>query len=623
MDLIPFSDFVKSVGFDLIQLLPINDTGEEASPYSARSAFALNPAYIRLQEVPGADVVQSEIQKAKALFDSAPQVAFYEVVRHKRQLLRRIFDAKKNALQKDKALANWVNENSWVRPYAAYCLLKAKNGENSWRSWKDYQDPKSSTIKTLWSKFPVDALFETWMQYIAEQQLCTAIATLDSKGIKLKGDIPILINEDSADVWADRKYFDLNNRAGAPPDMFSYSGQNWGFPTYRWDALAKDDYIWWRRRLGQAAKFYHAYRIDHVLGFFRIWTVPKSEVTGIMGHFQPAHPVTKKRLAVDGIQDGTVQYLISPNFDRDYLGGLFQGETDRILSTYFDSIGHGRFRLREKFASEGPLVNLPEPQSIKDKLLQVYWNRVFLPNKDGQNYWPFWYWYDSPVLRTLPEHEQHTLRGILEENARSQETLWRDNGLQLLQVMAEETDMLVCAEDLGVIPDCVPEVLRELNIMSLRIERWTRLWKEPGQPYIAPRDYPRLSVCSTSCHDTSTLTGLWNEKDFDRNLYWKYLNAPDVPPTKISTAVVEKVIRHLFTGNSLLAILPLQDYLSLSPQFIARDASRDRINVPGTVGPHNWSWRMPMLAEELCQDKKLVSLIRSLVEERRRRQLWE
>jgi len=623
LDLIPFGEFVHRAGFDLIQLLPINDTGEESSPYSARSAFALNPAYIHLQAVSGAKAHLAEILKAKAHYDTLETVPFHEVARFKRYILRKIFDDNKDAIKKDAELLTWIDENSWSKPYAVYCLLKTRNEQASWRSWSAHQDPKPSTIKSLWTKNSDDAFFEVWMQLLAEQQLCVAIAALDAKNLKLKGDVPILINEDSADVWADRTYFDLSNRAGAPPDMFSYSGQNWGFPTYHWDALAKDDFGWWRRRLSQAAKFYHAYRIDHVLGFFRIWTIPDTEVTGIMGHFKPAHPITRKRLAIAGIQESTLQYLSHPNFGRDWLAGLFSTGTDRVLSAYFDSIGQGRFRLKDKFCSEKVITALPEEQPVKDALLKVYWNRVFLPSEDGQNYWPFWYWYDAPVLFTLPAHEQAAIKSIMEENEASQERLWHDNGRRLLKVMAEETDMLVCAEDLGVVPLCVPAVLHELNIMSLRIERWTRKWKEDGQPYVTPREYPRLSVATTSCHDTSTLCGLWQEPDFDRATFWSYLGASGPVPAKITPEIALAVLEHLFQGNSLLAVPPLQDFLALSKKFAERDPDKDRINIPGTVGVHNWTWRMPILSENLAEETKLIASIRGLIEMRRKRQLWE
>lgn len=619
LDLKPFGEFVAKAGLDLIQLLPINDTGEESSPYSARSAFALNPAYIRLQEVEGAKPFLGAIKELQNKL--VGKVPYYEAYRAKRGILKQIFDANRKAIQALPELASWIEENRWSKPYAAYCVLKTLHGENSWQSFGEYRDPKAATIKSLFAKYPDDTLFHLWMQFVAEGQFTQAVAALDAKKIRIKGDIPILINEDSADVWYERKYFSLDNRAGAPPDMFSYSGQNWGFPTYNWDVLQKDKFSWWRERLNQAAKFYHAYRIDHVLGFFRIWTIPEQEVTGIMGSFKPSIPITRKEFEQAGISEGTLNYLTYPNFGWDYLEGLFASHAPRISGTYFDGIGGGRFQLKDQFRSEKAILALGEEQAIKDALLKVYWNRVLLPNTGRDNYWPFWFWYDAPVLKTLPSHEQTTISNMLHANEAAQESQWAINGRALLKVMAEETDMLVCAEDLGVVPDCVPSVLSELNILSLRIERWSRSWKLEGQPYVPVSEYPRLSVCTTSCHDSSTLAGLWTEKDFDKDHYWKSHNLPGAVPQKLDAAAAEIVLKHLFEGNSLLAVPPLQDFMSLSPKFTERDPEQDRVNIPGTVGAHNWNWAMPMTSEELLKDKALLTTIKALVSERKAKKL--
>ncbi len=620
LDLIPFAEFVSKTGLDLIQLLPVNDTGEESSPYSARSAFALNPAYIRLQAVEGVKPFLPEIKELQKKWIG--KVPYFEAARAKKSILRKIFNSQLSEIQSEKELSHWIDENKWSKPYAAYCVLKAQRGETSWHSWEEAaREPKATTIKSLFSKHADDCLFQLWMQWIAERQFTQAVAALDAKGIRIKGDIPILINEDSADVWYERKFFALDNRAGAPPDMFSYSGQNWGFPTYRWDVLQKDHYRWWRDRLNQAAKFYHAYRIDHVLGFFRIWTVPDQEVTGIMGKFQPSLPIARWELEQAGIGEGTIHYLTYPNFGWEYLQSLFGVQTQRVSSSYFDHMGNGRFLLKDAFRSERAILAIAEEQPIKDAMLKVYWNRVFLPNTERDSIWPFWFWYDAPILRTLPQHEQEALRRVINTNEASQESSWAENGRKLLKVMAEETDMLVCAEDLGVVPDCVPQVLGELKILSLRIERWSRRWKEPRQPYIQPSEYPYLSVCTTSCHDSSTLAGLWKESDFDRDFYWKSFSLPGKAPTTLDVASAEVVLQHLLSANSLLAIPPLQDFLSLQPAFSLRDPEQERVNIPGTVGSHNWNWCMPMTSEELAQDNALVSKIKSMVSERKVRKV--
>ena len=625
LDLVPFAEWSRSVGMDLIQILPVNDTGEESSPYSARSAFALNPAYIRLQEVEGAKTVLgkslADQQQYWANFDKVP---YTDVVRYKRHSLRQIFDSRADKISSDKKLQQWIEANPWVKPYAVYCMLKAEHQEASWRDWKNHTDPTAKKIDSLWSKHSADCLFQAWMQYVAELQFRKAIKSLDAMGVRLKGDIPILINEDSADVWGDRSYFDLDNRAGAPPDMFSYSGQNWGFPTYKWDVLAKADYRWWRDRLAQAAKFYHAYRIDHVLGFFRIWSVPANEVTGILGRFNPAHPISLEALQREGFQPSTLDYLTRPNFGREQITEWFGIDAERAIALYFEPLesGSGRFLLKKAYCSEQVIVRLDEPQSFKDALLKTYWNRVFIPASDGRHFWPYWYWYNAPVLFTLPPHEQDKLRAVIRENEESQEGLWYANGLQLLRIMAEETDMLVCAEDLGVVPNCVPEVLSELKILSLRIERWTRDWKSEGQPYIAAGKYPRLSVCTTSCHDSSSLRGLWNEQGFDRDFYWSSIGQKGNAPAEADPETVRLVFQHLFGSNSLLAIPPLQDLLALGKRFVPADPEAERINIPGTVGPHNWAWRMPCTIETLASDKELAESIAELVVARRDRSIW-
>lgn len=620
LDLVPFAEFVAKTGLDLIQLLPVNDTGEESSPYSARSAFALNPAYIRLQAVEGIKPFLPEVKELQKKWTG--KVPYFEAARAKKSILRKIFDAKLSEIQSEKDLTHWIDENKWSKPYAAYCVLKSQRGESSWQSWEEsVREPKAATVKTVFTKHADDCLFQLWMQWIAERQFTQAVAALDAKGIRIKGDIPILINEDSADVWYERKFFALDNRAGAPPDMFSYSGQNWGFPTYRWDILQKDHYRWWRDRLNQAAKFYHAYRIDHVLGFFRIWTVPDQEITGIMGKFQPSLPIARWELEQAGIGEGTIHYVTNPNFGWEYLLSLFGEQTQKVTTRYFDHIGNGRFLLKESNRSERAILAIAEEQPIKDAMLKVYWNRVFLPNSERDGIWPFWFWYDAPVLKTLPQHEQEALRRVINSNEASQEASWAENGRKLLKVMAEETDMLVCAEDLGVVPDCVPQVLGELNILSLRIERWSRRWKESGQPYIQPSEYPYLSVCTTSCHDSSTLAGLWKEPDFDREFYWKSFALPGKAPATLDASTAEVVLQHLLSANSLLAIPPLQDFLSLQPEYALRDPEQERVNIPGTVGSHNWNWCMPMTSEDLVHDKALVSKVKAIVGERKSRKV--
>lgn len=626
LDLIPFASWAKYCDLNVIQILPINDTGNESSPYSARSAFALHPVYINLQLVNGSSDFEEEIEMAKKDFDKDTSIDFHKVVTWKLSVLRKIFDTRYNQIATQKKIESWINVNEWVKPYCVYALLKAKHQEASWKEWKTNQCPTPASIEKIWKKHPKEAMFQAWMQFIAEAQFKVAVNALSEMDVKLKGDIPILINEDSADVWFHREYFSLDDRAGAPPDMFSYSGQNWGFPTYHWDALEKDNYSWWRKRLIQASKFYHAYRIDHVLGFFRIWTIPESEVTGILGRFSPSFPLKRSDLERKGIKKESLDYLRDPNFSVEQLKSFFgKMLNDDILEEFFEELSSNpnRFVLKEPFHSEKAILASLVSQDIKDTLLKVYWNRVFVPAGTEEDYYPYWYWYEQPVLFTLPESEQQILRNAISENAAAQESLWQDNALKLLNVLANETDMLVCAEDLGAVPRCVPYVLNKLNILALRVERWTRNWDAPYSPYYEMEDYPRLSVCTTSSHDTSTLRGLWDESDFDRELFWQHAHQQGMPPDNLYPNHIKGLLANIFTSNSLFCIIPLQDFFGLSSQFSMVKPDLERINIPGTVGPHNWSYRIPTLVEDLANASALNSEIRALVDVRKRQPIWK
>lgn len=625
LDLIQFARWAQFCDFNIIQLLPVNDTGAESSPYSARSAFALNPVFINIQSVNGSSEFEEDIQSGKDEFDKLGKIDYYKISTWKRSILRKIFDNRYDSLKKSKILSRWIDENVWAKPYCVYATLKAQNNESSWKDWSANQNPSEKDIEKLWTKNLKDCLFQAWMQCVAEMQFTTAVAEVSKMGIRIKGDIPILINEDSADVWSERKYFSLDDRAGAPPDMFSYSGQNWGFPTYRWDVLEQDNFNWWRRRLAQASKFYHAYRIDHVLGFFRIWSIPQCEVTGIMGRFNPCIPLTFSELQNAGFCRETLEYLRRPNYSIEQLREFLGGDADRLAPVCFQPLeGHwDRLILKPEYSSEKAILGLDEPQEVKDKLLKVYWNRVFIPSGDENTFYPFWYWYNQPVLFTLPENEQKKLQEILKANENAQNGLWEENATKLLTVLAKETDMLVCAEDLGSVPPCVPAVLNKLNILALRIERWTRNWNAPYSPYYDMDEYPRLSVCATSCHDTSTLRGLWNEPDFDRDLYWSHAHLPGSAPAEITPTVARTILSHVFTSNSLFCILPVQDYFALSASLSKVEPDKERVNIPGTVGGANWCYRLPCGVDELLDYASLSSDIRKLVDVRKRRPLWK
>jgi 4-alpha-glucanotransferase len=411
---------------------------------------------------------------------------------------------------------------------------------------------------------------------------------LSAQGVLLKGDIPILMNRDSVDVWLHPELFDQQHRAGAPPDMFSPEGQNWGFPVYAWEQHRREGFRWWRARLQRAAEFFDAIRIDHVLGFFRIWRIPAGETGGTLGHFDPAADLHKSTL-VDDFGPERLRWLSVPHIPSSAIETIF-GRSKHLAAGLFETVGDGeQLNFAARIRDERDLIAAAENEEQRAFLLERYRDRALL-RTGTDTYAPAWYFRDSSAYASLETQERRALEDAVHAYYERSEEIWRTRGHELLRMIAESTEMIVCAEDLGVVPDCVPEVLGSLGILGLRVERWTRRWDEPGEPPIAPSDYPRLSVATSSVHDTTPLRGWWQESRSERL---------EPGPVDLTPPRCAAMIRRIAQGNSLICVVQIQDLLALTTDLRLPDPARERINVPGTEGSHNWSYRIPVTLPQL------------------------
>lgn len=264
LDLLPIISWCKSIGFDVIQTLPLNDLGHETSPYSALSAFALNPLHLSLSQLPEVqgDARFEEQLKAMQAANEQKRVDYPTVQKTKERFLNTYLAEHGAELEASAGYRRFTEANPWLEPYAAYKALKEANDWRSWDNWTVREGKQSSYYKIL--------------QYLCFSQMERVLREGEKQGVWIKGDIPILINRDSVEVWHTPQYFNLAYSAGAPPDMYAEEGQKWGFPLYRWEEIEKDHNAWWKQRLEAASRIYHIYRLDHILGFFRIWAVPES-----------------------------------------------------------------------------------------------------------------------------------------------------------------------------------------------------------------------------------------------------------------------------------------------------------------------------------------------------------
>jgi 4-alpha-glucanotransferase len=632
-DLERFGDLASAWKCELLQLLPVNDSGTQSSPYFALSAFALNPIYIKIGDLPeiASDAaLAAESAALVARFSASERVPYEELLKAKLELFKKIWKLAKPAKPKAKnplaqELDAWIEANPWVKTYAAFVALKGHNGERPWWEWQRDRDPTEADIEAFWNgegELVQELRFWAWLQMRATGQFAKAAKYLADKGIALMGDIPILMNKDSADVWALRRFFRLELSAGAPPDMYAALGQNWGFPVYDWAALEREGYSFWTERLAEAAKYYSCYRIDHVLGFFRIWSLSAHETSGALGHFVPDVPITRRELADLGYSPERIRWLSQPHLPGWRITqAAGEAAAKAAIAAALDRIGNEDLYLfKQSIRGEKDIEALPLlSPAAKDCLLAAWRDRTLFEYEEG-SFVPSWSFRGTSAWPTLSDQEKGELESLIGRKGGEAEALWEATGKRLLGVLAQSVTMLPCAEDLGSVPACVPRSLEALGILGLRVFRWTRRWWENGQPYVPMAEYPELSVACASVHDSSSLREWW-ELEADRDWTWRFaastLGRELGPcPEKLGPDQVEALLELIAASASRFAVYPIQDLLGMSEKLRPEDPRSERINVPGTVGIGNWSYRIPCSLDEILADKKLATKAHALVKAR-------
>jgi 4-alpha-glucanotransferase len=618
-DLIEFAQLAVKLDIGLIQLLPVNDTGYESSPYFALTAFALNPIYLRISALPEAEPFKTRLDELRAQFESAKRFPYYHVARAKLALLRDIYDANAAAIEKDPAVKKWILANEWITSYAVYRVLKDENDMKSWKEWSSSRSLTRKEIDALWNNTSRRAahLFWAWVQYHLDKQFTAAAKEIAKLDILLEGDIPILMNEDSADVWAYPELFTQEVSAGAPPDMYSPSGQNWGFPIYNWSEHEKNGFTWWKERLAVAERYYRAYRIDHVLGFFRIWATGRENSSAALGRYVDAQPVKRADLKALYNDDGRIRWMCEPHIPTHEVwdavqrnGGGNEDDVRHVFDSALERIGGEELWLFKKHISGERAIEALEIHPAGKRYLHMAWgNRIFL-EYEKDLFAPLWYYKTSRAYHSLSAEEKETLDKMIAKKEDASQKIWETQGKNLLGVLVESSGMLPCAEDLGAVPDCVPRTLAKLKILGLRVVRWHREWGRDGDPYIPLADYPELSVCTPAVHDSSTVREWW-EREASQETFTHFIGAPTL--SRVYTpGTARTILKAVASAASRFRVFQLQDLLHLSPKWYDADPAAERVNVPGTNNDFNWTWRMPAAICEIADDTELVNAVKEL-----------
>ena len=643
-DLIPFADFCKKAGLHIIQLLPVNDTGTDSSPYNALSAFALHPLYICLDDIPDAQTFKPEIEKLRTAFEPhtpGERFRYRDILHEKNVLLHAIFNKAETQIMADAQggeLSEWIKANQWIIEYAVFKNIKRQNYYASWKDWKECADmktPSATKIAAAWNN-PVlkrEYVFYAWVQMHLHKQLLKAVTYCAENGIVLNGDIPILMNEDSVEVWAHPEYFRSDLRAGSPPDGDNPTGQNWGFPIYNWVNLKATGYRWWKERLHHAAQYYHAYRLDHILGFFRIWAIPEGEATGLLGKPIPYSGITMEDLKKAGFSKERIRWMAEPHIKTDAVQNTVNGDylyAHGLLRKVADRIGTEELWLfKAEIQSEADIRRCELPLEAEAALRKKWIDRMLVKaGKDlhGNTVYTAAYLYrNTTAWRTLSEDEQKQFSLLVEEKEVQQNRLWAKQAEDILSELCTSVDMQPCAEDLGAKPAVLPKVLEKLHILSLRVFRWEREWEKNGAPFIPLQEYPKNAVAVTSVHDSSTMRQWWEQElsYADMLSFFEALHIDGNVRTALCPIEGEKpaytsdlaaaLLSALVKVPSIFAVFPIQDWLGLIiDELRTLNVQNERINVPGTVSDLNWTYRLPFPIETLSKNKELVKRLRKI-----------
>lgn len=627
-DLKMMIDWVAETNQRVLQVLPINDTTSthtwtDSYPYSAISIFALHPQFADFRQLPEIKDKKKarEMEALRKELNELKQIDYERVNNTKTDYLRIIFKQEGEAVMKGEDFKMFVKENEhWLVPYAQYCHLRDSFGNVDFSSWKGHEQWHEADRKKLTdpkSKEYNDVAFYYYVQFVLDRQMRAAHEYAMARGVILKGDIPIGVNRNGCDVWHEPQYFNLNSQAGAPPDAFSINGQNWGFPTYNWQRMIDDGCEWWIRRFQNMAKYFDAYRIDHVLGFFRIWAIPTTCVHGLLGQFAPSLGMTREEIEGYGLHFQE-ELFTTPFIARWVVDRVFGIHADEVVEKYLDHKHDDIFALKPEYDTERKIEAVFKGKDsmddvwVRDGLYALVSDVLFVrDDNDPNKFHPRITAQLNFMYEALYDSDKEKFNRLYNDYYyRRNNNFWYNEAMKKLPVLVQATRMLVCAEDLGMVPDCVAWVMDQLRILSLELQQMP---KDPKVKFGILSRNPYRSVCTLSTHDMPTLRQWWDE-DYERTqvYYSSMLYRGGAAPHPLPGWLARDIIANQLTCPSMLCILSLQDWFALDEKLRLPDADAERINIPANPR-HYWRYRMHINIEDLIADKEYNDAIKELV----------
>src|SRR5574344_1072929 len=629
-DLKKMIDWVSMTRQRVLQLLPINDTTithtwTDSYPYNSISIYALHPQYADLSSLPQLkdEKLINKYSKLQKELNALPQIDYERVNGVKWAYLSDLFMQDGAEVMKGETFKSFFSSNKqWLVPYAAFCFYRDKYGTSTFSKWPDhhtFDDKEKKELETPSSKRYKEVSIYYFVQFILDTQMREESANASKKGVVLKGDIPIGISRDSVEAWVEPFYFNLDGQAGAPPDAFSANGQNWGFPTYNWDVMLKDHCKWWVNRFRKMSQYFDAYRIDHILGFFRIWEIPSNAVHGLLGQFSPALPLT-----VDEIQGYGLPFreaFFTEPFITDWVvEKIFGPWQNKVKEEFLDHTHDDMYKMKPAFDTQRKVEAFFNGKTsaddiwIRDGLYALISDVLFVRDrKRPDTYHPRIGVQLDFMFQALNDGDKYNFNRLYNDYFyRRHNQFWYHEAMKKLPLLTQATRMMVCGEDLGMVPDCVPWVIDELRILSLEIQSMP---KDAHDEFGHLSRNPYRSVCTISTHDMPTLRGWWEEdpqrtQRFYNTMLYRGGEAPRQLPGWLAKDIIS---RHL-TSPSMLCLLSLQDWMSMDEKIRLSDPDKERINIPANPR-HYWRYRMHVNIEDVMSNKDFNDNIITLIQQ--------
>lgn len=610
-------DWAATASLHVVQILPINDTTfyrdwRDSYPYNAISVDALHPIYADLSALPPlrSAARQAALEARAEQLRQSPTLLYPEVLKLKEEYLRAHYAERGSTEMKKKSFRTFVQTNEqWLYPYAMFCVLRDMNPGLHHRQWGAHSQYDMNALIALMDNTAhrKSINYYIYTQYLLSEQLLAVRAYAETKSVLLKGDLPIGVAPHSIDTWIHPELFNLDRSAGAPPDDFAVDGQNWGFPTYNWERMYRDGMLWWRNRFERMSAYFKAFRIDHVLGFFRIWEIPRYQQSGLLGHFSPALPLSRAFWEAQFGAAGSIEQLTYPSIHSEDVQRLL-GVSARALvqAGLLVPVEHTDYyrltSIKQSYYAALHTESLPGGLATRDALVELCKEVALVEDMSQPGYYhPRICFEQTNVFAHWPEHLQRKWIQLSHHYYYEvHNELWKRTSIRRILPLLESTDMLVCAEDLGMIPASVPEVLEELQILSLELERMPKVSTETGWGKLS--ELPYNAICTTSTHDMKPLRAWWlslSEDDQERYIT-EQLAYGDLTPTSPLEDICAAIIAAHIASPSMFVVLPLQDWMSIDAKLPLQAPEDEQINHP--ENPYQrWEWRMPLAMEDAME----------------------